>query len=582
MRRRRFVLGLMACLIALVSMVRAVRAQTFVYATEAGVTFNVTAEGLSRITHGAREIAAGGWYAWNAGPLWFGRGAEDEPLALAPHANGECGRFVREKSLEILAADHARVRHVLTDAEAVFDYRFSGEDVVITARLDNRHATRPISMPAFGGLRFAFGAEPQGEMRVWHASYLRAIGPGAFHPSHNNKIGGSYAIGEGFGVGLAPVLRGLDRTLLFWDYDRWNPDAPERRANRWLSYVRSDPIPPGGALTFGVVLRASPSTDWRRLLQPYKEQFRAAFGEKRYAADFRSVGVAHVNRNKEAISPANPYGFHGGFRRLDRAEEVEKLCDTLIPALQRMNGIGLIFWGQGGQEPRGEMYRADFDILPPEVAANWPRLAGRFREAGLALGVTARPRHIHLRKDWENDLTLDINPDDPRHLEMLWQRFKNMIDRGVTLFYLDSFGNEAADVKTMRYLRERMGPDIQTFAEHSCDVMAVYSAFYSETDFYAKGSRDWATEDQWSPRIGLRFLEIVNWLVGPVPCISRAYDIHGKIPEGFESSAAFFFRNGLAPMVEDYQIPQFADSIRKIQDQYVTKDGKLKTPNPEP
>ncbi len=548
----------------------------FEHVSPSGVVFTVTADGLSRVAHGGRVLAQGGWYAWNAGPGWFASG-EAGLLDLPPHACRQAGATVREKTLQATGDGAVRVRHVIADAVATFDYAFAGEDVTIRTRLENNHPTLTLSLPAFGGLRFSFSREPEGILPVWHASYLRATGLGAFHPSHLNKIGGSYATDGVIGVGVSPLYRGLHRSLVFWDWDAWNPDTPERRANRWLSYLRPEPIPPGGALTFELVLRVSPDTDWRHLLTPYKTLFRQNHGEQRYVTDFRSVAVAHLNRNRESIGPDNPYGFHGGFRRLDQPEQVAALCDLMIPGLKAANGHGLILWGQGGQEPRGQMYRADFDILPPEVATNWPALAARFREAGLRLGVTTRPRHLHLRQDWERDLTVDINADDPRHLDVLWQRFKNMIDRGCTLFYLDSFGSSFDDVTVMRFLREKMGPEIQTYAEHACDVMAVYSAFYSETDFWAKGHKAWVTEDQWVPRIGLDFLKVVNWLTGPVPVISRAYDIHGALPKDFESSPAFFYRHGLSPMIHDSGLNADAAAwYRKLQEPYVNEDGSLK------
>ena len=70
------------------------------------------------------------------------------------------------------------------------------------------------------------------------------------------------------------------------------------------------------------------------------------------------------------------------------------------------------------------MYRPDFDVLPPEVAAQWPVLAQRFRDAGLHLGVATRPRHMAVRANWTSDEIIDINPDDPGHRTMLWQRFR--------------------------------------------------------------------------------------------------------------------------------------------------------------
>jgi hypothetical protein len=576
---RRRLAGLIAAgavALAAVAAAAAAPETRFEHVSAAGVAFTVTPDGLARIALADRLIAQGGWYAWNAGPAWFGHAAP-APLAHGGYSKdvyASAAAQVQGKTLTILSPTHVRVHHQLPQADVTFDYQFADEDVIIRARVENHHPDALLTVPAFGGLRFVFAREPDGLLSVWHTSYLRAVGTGVFHPSNLSKIGGSYATDGQIGIGISPILRGLERTLFLWDWDNWNPDTPERRANRWLTYLRADPVAPGGALTFGFRLRVSPNTDWRHLLGPYKETVLAVFGPRQYATDHRCVAVAHLNRNREAIGPDNPYGFHGGFRRLDLADQVDALCDLIIPGLQAANGQGLILWGQGGQEPRGQMYRADFDILPPAVAANWPRLAARFREAGLAVGVTTRPRHLHLRRDWETDLTVDLNPDDPQHLDMLWQRFRNMIDRGVTLFYLDSFGSSLGDVKIMRSLRERMGPDIHTYAEHACDLMALYSAFYSETDFYAAGSRDWATRPQYQVRTGLRFIEIVRWLFGDVPVITRLYDRHGEIPAGFEPPVEFFYRHGLTPMLQDYQVPELAPGVRAIQDRVLRPDGQ--------
>ncbi len=547
----------------------------FVYRSPSGVVFTVTGQGLSRIALGDRVLAEGGWATWNAGPAWFKRGGP-EVLGYGGYSAdvyAQVATNVRDKAVTPLGADRVQVRHVQPDVVVTYDYAFTGEDVTIRARVENNHPSAELAVPAFGGLRFAFGRVPDGIMNVWHPSYLQAIGNGAFHPAHNNKIGGSYAVGDGFGVGVSPRYTGLKRTLIFWDYARWNPDDAAR-ANRWLTCLSADAVPAGGALTFTFTLRVSPNREWTHLLQPYKEQFLANFGPRQYTTDFRCVAVAHVNRNAEAIGPGNPYGFHGGFRRLDLTNGVAEFCDTLIPGLREANGQGVIIWGQGGQEPRGEMYRSDFDVLPPEVETNWPTLSARFREAGLELGVTTRPRDLHARADWRRDLTIDINPDDSAHMTMLWNRFHHMIEKGCTLYYLDSFGSSFEDVKTMRFLRGKMGPKIKTYTEHACDVMAVYSAFYSETDFYAKGSADWATEDGYHLRTGLQFMRIVNWMLGRVPVITRVYDVHGKIPEGFETATDFFYRNGLSPMISDYKLGELAPTIRAVQDAYLDAAGQ--------
>ncbi len=566
--------GVLAGVLLAVAGVRGQAEDRLVYATPGGPAFVVTAEGLSEIRLGGRVVASGGWYAWNAGPGLFGRGENDDPLARMGHTREACraaAEAVTAKRIEVLGPDRARVTHEMAGGAAVTEFAFAGEDVTISTRVENLDPDRPVLVPAFGGLRFAFAKPPEGQMRCWHTSYLRASLKNCFHPGQQNKIGGSYAVDGAVGVGTTPLRTGLAQTLQFWDYDDWGKQGGPVR---WFCDVRLAPIPPGGALTFHTRLRVSASQDWKHLLAPYKEHFLATFGEPRYERDYRLAAVMHANRNLEAIGPANPYGFHGGGRRLDTDEGVAALQDMLLEPLRAANGKGVILWGQTGQEPRGGMYRADFDVIPPEVEARWPAWAKRFREAGLEVGVTTRPRHLHVRKDWTRDMTIDINPDDPRHLEMLWARFKRMIDLGCTMFYLDSFGGSFDDVKTMRHLREKMGPGIATYAEHQNDAMAAYSAFYCETDFWAAGTKKGLDEPAYLPRAGLTFMEVVNWMLGPVPTITRLYDKHGEIPEGFESSNTFFYRHRMTPMIADYRLKDLAAELRALQDRFLPGDGR--------
>jgi hypothetical protein len=50
---------------------------------------------------------------------------------------------------------------------------------------------------------------------------------------------------------------------------------------------------------------------------------------------------------------------------------------------------------------------------------------------------------------------------------------------------LDSFGNSLEDVKRMRFLRQKLGPDVLTFAEHQGDAILPFFGGYSETSLEA-------------------------------------------------------------------------------------------------
>lgn len=204
-------------------------------------------------------------------------------------------------------------------------------------------------------------------------------------------------------------------------------------------------------------------------------------------------------------------------------------------------------WGQGGENPRGQMYRPDFDVLPPQVDSNWGIIASRFKAAGLKLGVATRPHDVVTPLDWKTDQTISINPDDAGHRDMLWKRYSNMINRGCSMFYLDSFGDAFEDVKLMRFLREKLGPDVLTFCEHQTDAIMPYSGGYSETTFTAGSNgkagsyRLWSDEKTW---------EIYQWLCPGAQMAARIFEFKGGQPAGTDVEPnEWFISRQITPLV---------------------------------
>jgi len=534
------------------------KADSLAHTTPAGITFTVTADGLSSIRLGRREIAKGGWRASNG--EWIFKAGSGKVDA----------KNIAERSVEILSEKHARVRHVHKDIVAIFDYAFEGENVTIQARVENRHPTEHLAVVRFSGLTFDFSCVPTGRMPTWHVSYLRHHGIKLCYPSFQVRLGGSYAAGDGFGVGLTPLRTGLSRSLFWWDYVDWAQGKRDKVPRRHLAYLVPAPIPPGGARTFAMRMRVSTKADWRHLLAPYREHFLATFGPAQYTADHRPFVQSCVNKSIRYITPQNPYGFHDGPRRMDLQQGVNAFCDWLIPELKKTNGQGVLIWGQGGENPRGAMYRPDFDILPPEVEANWPTLLGRFRAAGLHVGVCARPGEFAYRINWKQDGTLRINPDDPAHLNMIWRRFKAMMDKGCTAFYLDSFGCSLEDVKAMRVYRKRLGPEVQTFVEHACDAVLAYSGLYTEIHYSKKARRyglAWMDPHTW---------EIFRWLVPGIQCVVKSRVNLKDLPEGFESPYRYLFRNHMTPLVDDYHLRRDADELKALTAEHLEPSGQWK------
>jgi hypothetical protein len=330
--------------------------EQLVYKTPRGVEFRVTADGLASIRHGGRELVSGGWSVFNA-EHWFKDCGVRKVMA---------GK-VQDKAIQVLKAGRAKVRHVKDDVVCIAEYTFAGEDVTIDARIENNHPDAAMQAVGFSGLTFTFASPPQGLMYVQHISYFQAHGIGLCHPGHWAKIGGSWAADDSIGVGTTPWRTGLARTLTLWDYASWAPDKREKLPQRKLLYFAIGEVPPRGARTVSLRLRVSPNRDWKHLLAPYREHFRKTFGAVRYKADDRWIATDYLNHSQKAVGPGNPYGFHGGHRRIDTPDGAKKFCETLIPGLKAANGQGVIVWGQGGDDPRRCMYRPDFDVLPPEV-----------------------------------------------------------------------------------------------------------------------------------------------------------------------------------------------------------------------
>jgi len=527
------------------------------YRSLSGVEFIVTDEGLSEIRVGQKTLARGGWSVFNA-EGWFkaGSGRVD-------------GDRVLTKSIEVLDQRHARVRQVQKDIVSTTTYSFDGEDVLISARIENNHEQEPLNVVGFHGLTFHFGRPPTGLMMVQHITYFQAHGVQLCHPGDWSKIGGSYAEDDAIGVGLSPWKAGWNRTLLLWDYADWNPGKRELLPDRQLIYFAVMPVPARGARTIDLKIRVSPDRDWKHLLEPYREHFQATFGPVRYKADDRWIATDYLNHSPGAIGPDNPYGFHADTRRFDKPEGIQKFCDAAIPVLQRDKAQGVILWGQGGENPRGAMYRPDFDVLPPEVEANWPTLVERFHRAGLKVGVCTRPSDMAVQRNWKSDEIIEINADDPGHREMLLHRFQTMMKRGCTLFYLDSFGSDLEHVKLMKYLREQLGPNILTFAEHQCDALLPFSGGYSETTFHSPQPGEPPQYDLWS---GDRNWEIYQWLTPGSQMASRFMQEEPKKPLWKESPDEYLYRNRVTPLLPLSDI-QRAERIGTIQSKWLDEAG---------
>jgi hypothetical protein len=532
-----------------------------VYHSPAGLTFHVTEAGLSSIEIGGRQIESGGWSAFNA-ENWF---KDEGSQEVKSEPSGE-------RSVEKVNNNTARVRQAAGDLNCQFDYVFDGEDVLISSRVENNNLSSAMNIVGFSGLKFLFDSLPTGLMPVQHSSYFKANGLGMCHPGVWQPIGGTYATDHSIGVGTSPWGGGLVRTLTLWDYTDWNVGKRDALPDREIKYFVVSPVPPGGAATFQFSLIISQNRDWKHLLENYRQYFTKTYGSVQYKTDPRFIATDYLNGGPGANTRQNPNGFRTPDRRIDNLIGAQTFCDRTIGPLKQANGQGIILWGLAGEEPRGAMYRPDFDVMPPDVDYNFAIVARRYKASGLKLGIATRPRDVVTRLDWKTDTVVAINARDPGSREMLWKRFSNMIDRGCTLFYLDSFGDGFDDIELMQYLRQKLGPDVLTFAEHQTDALMPFTGGYSETTFTAgkdgkPGSyRLWSDAQNW---------EIYQWLCPGSQMAARMFEYKDGTP-GSQDVAPddWYFAHGITPLIPTDEFLARLDRVAALQAKYF--GGELK------
>jgi len=582
------------------------QAQTsLIYATPRGVTYTVTEKGLSTVRKGFGAVIDGELRVINGESRFNGAG--DGSLDIPTPS---------EMTLTVVSPKQARVRHVSGDVVSTYDYLFNDEDLLITCRIENNHPSATIHVPGLTGLAVHFARAPDGLAPVEEPKVIQELGLQAFHPSRFCPIGGSYAVDKEVGIGIAPANQIPLRTLLLWDYADWNAPERDRILERRLTYFVHTPIAPGGASTVGMTIRVSPEMSWQHLMEPYRTSFQKLYGDVKYQADSRWVAIENLNvklpaaatpakeKTEEApknpsprttvnpkapAAPPRPPVASGGKKptgppkRPDSEEDIKPvgkgidhpsgaqgLCDLVIPRLKEANGQGAILWGHGTVQGIDNFGLCEFNILHPNVEKNWKRVNDQFSKARLKLGVATNPNKISLRESWTERDFISINPHDAAHRQLVWSRYEQMINRGCGMFYLDEFGNSLEDVILMRFLREKMGPNIQTFASVPSDAMLVYSGGHSNAVLKTTSSA--GLERGYRMQLGEKNWEVLRWLVPGCQLAGQLTDVQGNLNDALETPERFMFSRGALPFVATSDFNRVS-GLNQIQQQFVNDQG---------
>jgi hypothetical protein len=358
---------------------------------------------------------------------------------------------------------------------AAYQYRLDGNDINFSIAIANHDAALPLSRMIIVLPTFAFGPDVNGNLKSWDDSYLAANIANAFHPGTWSPLAASYARDGHWGLSLHCKSH-FDKLTLFNAYlPSPKNGLPPRLADVCL-YI-CDTVPPQSTRTIDVTMRLTTQTDLPTLLASYMRDFRAFAGPMRYTPDDRPW-LQFTSFNKVWVRPDNPRGYADADHRLDTPWGIARYEWRMTPSID--NTQGTIFWQPQGYNPRGGEYRPDFDIWPPPVQANLPRLIGWYQSHGLRFGLCARPAVTILPAGPTSDRLVPVNPGDPSQMADLMSRFDHVTAMGVSAFYLDSFGVDLNSYRIMQRIRQHLGSSIPTYSEMTSDLMLPYSGVYTE------------------------------------------------------------------------------------------------------
>lgn len=420
-------------------------------------------------------------------------------------------------SVDVTYADHST---------AAYSYALAGNDCTLIYTLTN-HAAVPRSIE-LGGLSCAFapGATLHGTIPSWHWTYY--ANTAVWHPSVQSPLGAVFAADERQAIVFYAPSEFERQSLITagWklDYHTPNPFTLEFHTRR--------AVPPGGSDTVSLVMRVTTDLSLAGLYDGYKALLDRRYptplhiSDPRPVAQFASVGSSYV-------TPADPGGYNGDGRRLDRPEGVDEVLHHVADPLAAGGGLGCIFWAPGGVDP--VMYPPDFDDNLARIARTWPALVAGFQARKLRVGLCARAAEAVDRTHPEQPVVTRIDPDEPRQVETLLARFRRAAGMGVNAYYLDTFGNDWASTRLLPAIRRTVGADVPIYTEYSSDATMPYADRYCE----------WRGGDgvAWTSGDELRAFHYLFpgsvWL-----CISRT---NQQVP-------ADFARLGLTPLVQDFAV----------------------------
>jgi hypothetical protein len=252
-------------------------------------------------------------------------------------------------------------------------------------------------------------------------------------------------------------------------------------------------IKPGSAKTFDVSLRFGPAgASVQDLASDIIASYRKKYPFQLRWNDHRPIGAIFL-ASSGINAPTNPRRWIMNSGKIDITTGAGKrmfhdallsLADSSVKILQDAKAQGMITWDPNGQEFPSANYYGDPLLTPtlaPEmefkadgVTATIDEYFGKFRNAGLKVGVCIRPQQIAML----NGKPIQGAADDEHAVQILKDKIAYAKERwGCTLFYVDSTttAGRSLDPGVFKAVADAF-PDVLLIPENESMRYFAYSA----------------------------------------------------------------------------------------------------------
>ncbi len=520
----------------------------FVFTNNDGVSYTISEEGLESVKNLETTVATGGLYLWDGADFHqinISNSFKPESLALikgSPVNNltfyeGQVMPLILSKDVEFIDETSVRVTHTYADDISVeYTYTQVDPDLTIDVRIINNSTGVQITCPAIGGLYWTFDQVPTGIAFRYDEADTNKL-----HPSNNTPVYCGYLRDSQFGVSLTSTGLFNERSLVHFDYK--DASAPNALQVRALEHYLRRTVWPGAEETYQLVLRVSRTLTQEHLLETYKEDILATYGDRLYSISDRRwlQGFELADFDEDNTNP-----FKYNSTRIDVGLNALFSIAAPITTSCGVTGRGAVFYNVGGSFAaddarfplytwRGGTHRAEFDVWPNASKDNMLGVVQTAMANGsLEMGLLAEVHFTNTRLNWttdemetalwpKSDTASDTIVFEAHNWNLIRYRLNRVGHYGFNIYFCPNSGTGFECAILAPRLREYFGNDVSIYYGHGIDLVAPFVGFHTTANYTTAGGWEYTTP--------LWFFELMRWVYDDIDVYAQLGTVEGTPTE---------------------------------------------------